>query len=140
MNRQIKFRAKRIDNGEWVYGGCVINQKFNQPFIVEISETGYMNFVEVIPETVGQLSPLKDDNGNDIYEGDVIHTSGQNEYYIQVVEFHNTSETSGRGWIGRNIFISDRFKNKVEPIERFSYFSMPHGLIIGNIHEPQTKQ
>ena len=68
MKREIKFRGKRIDNGEWVYGYLWLNRR-GQHFIDDANGKGY----EVDPETVGQLTGLKDKNGlKEIYEGDIV--------------------------------------------------------------------
>ena len=59
MNRTIKFRGKRIDNGQWVYGDLV--QCAHDILILPIN-TGWTHH-KVIPETVGQFTGLLDKNG-----------------------------------------------------------------------------
>ena len=73
--RSIKFRGKRIDNGEWVYGGFM--QTPEATFVVDYSvvvqkaRDGYptvYDVVEVDPETVGQFV-CKDKKGQDVFAG-----------------------------------------------------------------------
>lgn len=58
MNREIKFRGKRLDNGEWVYGDLL-----HLVDGVYISNDNGNNMAQVDPDTVGQYTGLKDKNG-----------------------------------------------------------------------------
>ncbi len=101
MNREILFRGKRTDNGEWVDGCLLVDYISGQYFIHtngnsinesnKIGEEGCLKFLEVDPETVCQYSGIRTyKNGRKIFEGDIIKV---NDFWTGVVvwEFNDTS-------------------------------------------------
>lgn len=134
--REIIFRGKRVDNGKWVEG-CYVNHLTRMlcpigDFLKEGDEKHYivksgfadwnmprdLEFVEVIPETVGQYTGLKDKNGKMIFEGDIFSLGDKNILYV--VEWCDTGlkgkQTGSTSWVGL-----EHWQDRIE--------------IIGNIHD-----
>ena len=72
MSREILFRGKRTDNGEWVQGAILFHDADAATVFNQHPADGSLQGFEVDPSTVCQWTGLKDKNGNLIWENDVI--------------------------------------------------------------------
>ena len=98
--RNILFRAKRTDNGEWVYGYYIKTRDYldNREIhlIVSIDSTTFpaneiTDTNEIDPETLGEFTGVADKNGVKIFEGDICHFYG-GEYYSGYWEINYTGK------------------------------------------------
>ena len=100
MKRNIKFKAKRLDNGEWVKGDLVhstsyvgISYSSN-----EFSDVPIVHRVD--PETVCQFTGLKDYENQDIYEGDILAEKRYPEFEVGYINC-----TFAAAYVGDDKFI-----------------------------------
>lgn len=91
--RQIIFRGKRIDNGEWVYGWyapLVCNDKTVIPNIKDYNGSDW----KVLPETVGQFTGMYDKSNNKIFGGDIVKCLSLEYGYVNKEVYY--SECKGK--------------------------------------------
>lgn len=120
--REIKFRGKRVDNGEWVYGWYV-GYSEAQGYI----HRDYIDKDEVWSvdaKTVGQYTGLEDKNGVEIYEGDILHNV--TNPLVDKLPFQIEYRVRGGGycWLDEN-GKEDLFYDVIAE----------HSEIVGNIHD-----
>ena len=130
MNREIKFRAKRKYIGKWVCGNLLLWSDSSASIIMETAE-GHKEY-DVDPDTVGQYTGLKDRNGKEIYEGDILLLSDKNTYQELVVV-----EQGPYGWVFYNPKTVLRFKDGSYTYRAVENYRRLFGIgeVIGNIHD-----
>ena len=132
--KDILFRGKRLDNGEWVEGGYFKTD--NESYIIKntdgIAHFDLCDMAEcVIPETVGQYTGLNDKNGKKIFEGDVVlfeDESPTNYEYHDCTEMRCGVIKYGDG----QFYITNRIAVEMEDL---IYYDKVDCEVIGIIHD-----
>jgi uncharacterized phage protein (TIGR01671 family) len=133
--REILFKAKQIDNGEWIEGSlidldidsgyCYIVQPYKKASILPIIFliTDRMKLVD--PETLCQFTGLCDKNGNKIWENDILMAHLDESYPEDAT--YETVEWGVAGWVTHEANSIDR--------QYLDEFDTEHFEVVGNIFD-----
>lgn len=149
--REILFRGKRIQNGEWAFGflyeheppiQCIVPEGYvpekSTWYILKTAFADWnmprqVEFIEIDPATVGQFTGLTDKNGKRIFEGDVLSVEG----YHGVVKFG--LHEACNGWYVEYDKDNGEESGFAELNESWSWKGFG-GEIVGNIHDQERRE
>ena len=97
MENRYYFRAKRIDNGEWVYGAVLFHDSDAATIFNQHPADGSLQGFEVNIKTICQCTGLKDKNGKLIFENDIMEAHLDDEFPEDISRFK--IEWLDNGWV-----------------------------------------
>lgn len=126
--REILFKAKRIDNGQWVEGYYLRKYDLLEKevhFIFQTDKHNTWRCVEIVPETLCQFTGLCDKNGEKIWENDILMAHLDDDYPEDVT--YETVEWNFAGWVTHETGSTDR--------EYLDEFNLEYFEVVGNIFD-----
>lgn len=123
--REVIFRGKRTDNGEWIYGDLIQNVDCIKIREQEKDINRISKSFEIVPETVGQYTNFSDKNGKKIFEGDIIQTL--------MIEYNPPRQYRKPYQVNYNSDFPSVVVEHYSPFEHFT--EKVEYEVIGNIHD-----
>ena len=147
--RRIKFRGKREDNGEWVYGAFYPIKDEPVCFIINNCQSinfddnsTFFNGYKVHKKSVSQFTGLHDKNGKEIYEGDIVnwgmhHSNSEERFHrYAIVEFNPDIQFKIIFYINSQNGVKKETDGHIFRFGQFAYKETEkHLQVLGNIYE-----
>lgn len=129
MSREIKFRGKRLDNGEWIHGSLLDGDIIvSGPVDADDEYIGLGEWSSVDPDTLGQYTGMEDRNGKEIYGRDILDGSYINPMSGELIKrLYEVAYERGRylaKLIGHHPYGTTML-----------YFENGNGEVIGNVYD-----
>lgn len=127
MNREILFKGKRKDNGEWVEGGYFCEPYTDKNLIICWNSfgLGFNEFIEIDPNTLCQYTGLNDKNGQKIWENDIL-CGRLDEKYPENITYRKVV------WDMNGFYTKEDYPTNLDLIDEFD---TEHFEVCGNIFD-----
>lgn len=140
----IKFKAKRLDNGEWVIGD-LMKESYGVRIIEHTSKAS--NWIAVDPNTVCQFTGFKDKKGKEVYEDDVLRSDNYPFSCIEDNAYDNYYGIVGWSEFSAAFYVKTFVNPKahVSGISHGDFYFMSHYNfqdfeVVGNIHDEEWQK